>query len=207
MWLHVNGADYARARCGVAASNRPDGPFWYAGSFRPDGQMARDLTASIPTTTTATTTGARGPTSSRRPRTTQPSTYPNSPMITRTRLATTPGYSSVGSRRRRPRSNDADGITSSGPAAPPGGRTPPGRPSRQRRSGDRGRSWAIPAVGRARIPPSDRSPRTSCRWRMTRDASGIDSSSLGIGGTSGICRIRDTCGCRSLLTRRAAIPS
>ena len=47
MWLHVDGADYARARCGVAASDRPDGPFRYAGSFRPDGQMARDLTVFV----------------------------------------------------------------------------------------------------------------------------------------------------------------
>ncbi|KAL3770078.1 hypothetical protein ACHAW5_003454, partial [Stephanodiscus triporus] len=47
MWLHVDGADYARARCGVATSDRPEGPFRYVGSFRPNGQMARDLTVFV----------------------------------------------------------------------------------------------------------------------------------------------------------------
>ena len=48
MWLHIDGADYARARCGVATSDRPTGPFEYLGSFRPNGgQMARDLTVFV----------------------------------------------------------------------------------------------------------------------------------------------------------------
>ena len=47
MWLHVDSADYARARCGVATSDRPEGPFRYVGSFRPNGQIARDLTVFV----------------------------------------------------------------------------------------------------------------------------------------------------------------
>ncbi|KAL7549081.1 hypothetical protein ACHAWF_012352 [Thalassiosira exigua] len=47
MWLHVDSADYRRARCGVATSDRPEGPFAYRGSFRPDGEMARDLTVFV----------------------------------------------------------------------------------------------------------------------------------------------------------------
>lgn len=47
MWLHVDGADYRRARCGVATSARPEGPFAYRGSFWPHGQMARDLTVLV----------------------------------------------------------------------------------------------------------------------------------------------------------------
>jgi hypothetical protein len=71
MWMHIDSEDYSAARCGVAVSGRPSGPFKYLGSFRPDagywpenasaddkkpdvsnllardfkgGQMARDLT-------------------------------------------------------------------------------------------------------------------------------------------------------------------
>jgi hypothetical protein len=71
MWMHVDTTDYAAARCGVAVSPRPAGPYKYLGSFRPNadawpedataadktpaaknclardfhsGQMARDLT-------------------------------------------------------------------------------------------------------------------------------------------------------------------
>jgi Glycosyl hydrolases family 43 len=71
MWMHIDSADYAAARCGVAVSKQPTGPFKYLGSFRPDacawpenviaaekapgntnllardfkeGQMARDMT-------------------------------------------------------------------------------------------------------------------------------------------------------------------
>lgn len=71
MWMHVDSADYSAARCGVAVSDKPTGPFRYLESFRPNagawpinvtdddkkpgatnalardfqkGQMARDLT-------------------------------------------------------------------------------------------------------------------------------------------------------------------
>ena len=71
MWMHVDSADYAAARVGVAVSSKPTGPFKYLSSFRPNagawpqnihdqdkqpsatnalardfqhGQMARDLT-------------------------------------------------------------------------------------------------------------------------------------------------------------------
>eukprot|EP00956_Cyclotella_meneghiniana_P000961 scaffold1137_cov55-Cyclotella_meneghiniana.AAC.3 len=44
MWLHVDTMDYQLARCGVAMSSSPEGPFIYLRSFRPQGQMARDLT-------------------------------------------------------------------------------------------------------------------------------------------------------------------
>jgi len=74
MWLHVDSANYAAARTGVAVSDRPTGPFKYQESFRPDagvwpdnvteadklpadknylvrdfkaGQMARDLTVFV----------------------------------------------------------------------------------------------------------------------------------------------------------------
>jgi hypothetical protein len=38
MWLHIDSMDYSRARCGVATSDRPEGPFQYIHSFRPNGQ-------------------------------------------------------------------------------------------------------------------------------------------------------------------------
>lgn len=74
MWMHIDSANYAAARCGVAVSDTPSGPFTYLGSFRPDagvwpenataadrqpgagnplardfkdGQMARDLTVFV----------------------------------------------------------------------------------------------------------------------------------------------------------------
>jgi hypothetical protein len=74
MWLHIDSANYAAARCGVAVSDRPTGPFQYLESFRPDagawplnvtaadrvsgphkalardfqsGQMARDMTVFV----------------------------------------------------------------------------------------------------------------------------------------------------------------
>lgn len=74
MWMHVDSASYAAARSGVAASDKPAGPFKYLGSFRPDagvwpeniadadkqpsgtnvlardfagGQMARDMTVFV----------------------------------------------------------------------------------------------------------------------------------------------------------------
>jgi len=74
MWMHVDIASYAAARCGVAVSEKPTGPFKYRGSFRPNagvwpinvtdadkqpsetnalardfagGQMARDMTVFV----------------------------------------------------------------------------------------------------------------------------------------------------------------
>lgn len=71
MWMHIDSPDYRAARCGVAVSPQPVGPFHYLGSFRPNagvwpinvssddrlpgpknflardfagGQMARDMT-------------------------------------------------------------------------------------------------------------------------------------------------------------------
>jgi beta-galactosidase len=74
MWMHIDTANYAAARAGVAVSDQPAGPFKYLGSFRPDahtwpegataaeiapaktnylardfkiGQMARDMTVFV----------------------------------------------------------------------------------------------------------------------------------------------------------------
>ena len=48
MWLHIDSMDYKRARIGVATSDRPEGPFTYINSFRPNiNQMARDLTVFV----------------------------------------------------------------------------------------------------------------------------------------------------------------
>lgn len=44
MWMHVDSEDYSYARCGVAISANPLGPFTYLGSVRPYGQMSRDMT-------------------------------------------------------------------------------------------------------------------------------------------------------------------
>lgn len=46
MWFHLElkGRGYHEARCGVAVSDRPAGPYEYLGSFRPDGEMSRDMT-------------------------------------------------------------------------------------------------------------------------------------------------------------------
>jgi hypothetical protein len=46
MWFHLElkGQGYRAARVGVAVSRRPAGPFTYLKSFRPDGEMARDMT-------------------------------------------------------------------------------------------------------------------------------------------------------------------
>ncbi len=44
MWMHIDTADYAYARAGVAVSDTPTGPYQYLGSFRPDGAMSRDMT-------------------------------------------------------------------------------------------------------------------------------------------------------------------
>ena len=74
MWMHIDSHNYSAARCGVAVSPKPTGPFNYRGSFRPDagvwpqnvtkqdqqpgqanlldrdfagGQMARDMTVFV----------------------------------------------------------------------------------------------------------------------------------------------------------------
>ncbi len=44
MWLHVDSADYKKARAGVAVADRPTGPYRYLGSIRPDGGESRDMT-------------------------------------------------------------------------------------------------------------------------------------------------------------------
>jgi beta-galactosidase len=44
MWMHIDRNDYSYARAGVAVSDRPQGPYKYLGSVRPNGQMARDMT-------------------------------------------------------------------------------------------------------------------------------------------------------------------
>lgn len=44
MWMHIDSQDYSYARSGVAVSDRPEGPFQYIGSVRPNGNMARDMT-------------------------------------------------------------------------------------------------------------------------------------------------------------------
>ncbi len=44
MWVHAESADYGMAAAGVAVSDRPEGPFEYIGSFRPNGAMSRDQT-------------------------------------------------------------------------------------------------------------------------------------------------------------------
>ncbi len=44
MWMHIDKYDYSFARAGVAVSNRPQGPYHYLGSVRPNGQMSRDMT-------------------------------------------------------------------------------------------------------------------------------------------------------------------
>ncbi len=43
MWMHVDTADYAYARAGVAVSDTPMGPYRYLGSFQPGGAMSRDM--------------------------------------------------------------------------------------------------------------------------------------------------------------------
>lgn len=46
MWVHVElkGQGYIAARAGVAVSKTPTGPFRFLRSFRPDGEMSRDMT-------------------------------------------------------------------------------------------------------------------------------------------------------------------
>ena len=44
MWLHVDSEDYSYSRAGVAISDKPQGPYIYLGSMRPNNQMSRDMT-------------------------------------------------------------------------------------------------------------------------------------------------------------------
>jgi beta-galactosidase len=44
MWMHIDTEDYKYARAGVAVSDKPEGPYTYLGSIRPNGQMSRDQT-------------------------------------------------------------------------------------------------------------------------------------------------------------------
>jgi len=44
MWMHIDTADYAYARAGVAISDTPTGPYHYLGSFHPNGALSRDMT-------------------------------------------------------------------------------------------------------------------------------------------------------------------
>lgn len=44
MWMHIDSEDYLYARAGVATADRPQGPYNYLGSMRPNGQMSRDQT-------------------------------------------------------------------------------------------------------------------------------------------------------------------
>jgi hypothetical protein len=44
MWMHIDRDDYGYARAGVAVASRPEGPYRYLGSCRPNGQMSRDMT-------------------------------------------------------------------------------------------------------------------------------------------------------------------
>ncbi|MEV6210689.1 RICIN domain-containing protein [Kitasatospora sp. NPDC051914] len=43
MYLHIDNADYSDAKAGVATSSTPCGPYDYRGSFRPLGNVSRDL--------------------------------------------------------------------------------------------------------------------------------------------------------------------
>jgi beta-galactosidase len=44
MWMHIDRDDYGYARAGVAVSDKPQGPFHYLGSVRPNEQQSRDMT-------------------------------------------------------------------------------------------------------------------------------------------------------------------
>jgi hypothetical protein len=44
LWMHIDRNDYSYARLGVAVSDRPQGPYTYLGSMRPNGQESRDMT-------------------------------------------------------------------------------------------------------------------------------------------------------------------
>jgi hypothetical protein len=44
MWMHVDANDYSYSQSGVAVSDRPEGPYKYLRSVRPNGNMSRDMT-------------------------------------------------------------------------------------------------------------------------------------------------------------------
>lgn len=44
LWMHIDRNDYSYARVGVAVSDRPEGPYRYLGSMRPNEQESRDMT-------------------------------------------------------------------------------------------------------------------------------------------------------------------
>jgi len=44
MWMHIDKNDYSFSQSGVAVSDKPNGPYKYLGSVKPNGQMARDMT-------------------------------------------------------------------------------------------------------------------------------------------------------------------
>ncbi|MET9078566.1 RICIN domain-containing protein [Streptomyces sp. NPDC004232] len=43
MYMHIDSRNYSEAKVGVATSSTPCGPYTYRGSFRPLGQLSRDL--------------------------------------------------------------------------------------------------------------------------------------------------------------------
>lgn len=43
MYMHIDSLDYSAARVGVATSSTPCGPYTYRGSFRPLGNLSRDI--------------------------------------------------------------------------------------------------------------------------------------------------------------------
>lgn len=44
MWMHVDRKDYSYSQAGVAISDKPTGPYRYIRSYKPNGQMSRDMT-------------------------------------------------------------------------------------------------------------------------------------------------------------------
>lgn len=44
MWMHIDSEDYTYAQTGVAVSDKPEGPYTYIHSAKPNGAMARDMT-------------------------------------------------------------------------------------------------------------------------------------------------------------------
>ena len=44
MWMHVDANDYSYAQTGVAISDKPQGPYKFLGSIKPNGQESRDMT-------------------------------------------------------------------------------------------------------------------------------------------------------------------
>ena len=43
MYMHIDSTNYAEAKVGVATSSTPCGPYTYKGSFRPQGNLSRDI--------------------------------------------------------------------------------------------------------------------------------------------------------------------